>query len=524
MAADTSVALLSLPSGVLDRVSQPAVRDTIQYFSPDLVVVPGPRSVQAHAIVRNAVGDIPILHPQLGRSGDRIQQYRYTARSGRCEATETALSLETNPTHETSPPPETIDLIAVQHRDVLDRLATELETGERQTGSGGATFLIVPQLTVDWEPTTLTTTLPSSDELAAISAALPEPVTVLAGGQPAAYAHEWDLPHAGESVSVPIIGLGATGQGSSRFSQHSSRFAQYTCTIHGGVAPEPVDADQFGLSALNGVGSATATRLRNRGCETTGDVRDLAVSELTDLPGIGRQTAQTIHAHAAVIDSGDPLVLTNSRPVKTRDDRPPLCLDIETDGLSPTIIWQFGVYDPAIDRYRSFVEKQQPTNPKPVLEAFMTWFIATHSDRTVVTWNGHRFDYRHITHFLHQYLPEYVDAWDDIWTYDLYKWAVRDGNALLPGRTNKLDHVARALGYDSSETGLSGAQTAAAYQAFKRNPDTEPDWDRHETYCEDDCRALYHVYRSITNAPRRDTTDSGAGGADGTQAGLTDFS
>jgi len=73
---------------------------------------------------------------------------------------------------------------------------------------------------------------------------------------------------------------------------------------------------------------------------------------------------------------------------------------------------------------------------------------------------------------------------------------------------------------------LTGAQTAAAYQEFMREPgdtDREPDWDRHVAYCEDDCRALWDVYTTIVDAPRRDSTDGGSGGADGPQVGLTDF-
>ncbi len=505
--AGAHLELLTLPASTLDRVSQSAVRDAVQYFTPDLVTIPGARNPIAYATARDAVSDHPVLHPQLGHGAEHIHHYRYSPDAGVHEAPDAA------------PPPETIDLIAVQSQDLLTRLQTQLSLGERQTGTEAATFLFVPQLTVEWDTTTLSTTLPNAEELAAISATLPEPVTVLAGGQPAEYYHEWSLPHNHTSVQVPITGLGAS-------EQHGSKFAQHTCTAHGTVAAEAVDADKFGLRALNGVGQSTAQRLRKQGCQTIRDVQNLAVNTLTNLPGIGQTTAEKIHAHVDVIDSGEPLVLTNKTPVKTRDDRPPLCLDIETDGLSPTIIWQFGVYDPATDTYQAFIEKKHPKDPEPVLEAFITWFLANHQDRTVLTWNGHKFDYRYINQFLEHHLPEYVDAWDDIWTYDLYKWAVRDGNALLPGRTNKLDHVARALGYDSAGTGLTGSQTAAAYQEFMRNPDSpaaEPDWERHKAYCEDDCRELWHVYQAITNATRRDMTDSGTGGATGQQAGLTDF-
>jgi uncharacterized protein YprB with RNaseH-like and TPR domain len=505
--ADTPLELLTLPAATLNRVSQPAVRDAVQYFTPGLITIPGARTPAAEATARDAAPDIPVLHPQLGRDEAPVHHYRYSPDTGVHEAPDAA------------PPPETVDILAVQNGDILPRLQTQLAGGERQTGSEAATFLFVPKLTVEWDTTTLSTTLPHADQLAGISAALPEPVTALAGGQPAEYYHEWELPYDHSSVHVPIAGLGAT-------EHNGAMFAQYTCTARGTIGAEAVDVDQFGLRALNGVGKSTAQRLRKQGCATTTDVQNLAVSTLTDFPGIGQTTAEKIHAHADVIHSGEPIVLTNKTPIKTRDNRPPLCLDIETDGLSPTIIWQFGVYDPATDDYQAFIEKEHPKDPKPVLEAFITWFIANHQDRTVLTWNGNKFDYQYIRQFLEQHLPEYVEAWDDVWTYDLYKWAVRDGNALLPGRTNKLDHVARALDFDSAGTGLTGAQTAAAYQEFMRNPASpaaELDWDRHKAYCEDDCRALWHVYQAITNATRRDMTDSGTGGATGEQTGLTDF-
>ncbi|MCU4752066.1 ribonuclease H-like domain-containing protein [Halobacteria archaeon AArc-curdl1] len=506
MAVADSLALLTLPSTTLEELPQPAVRDALQYFERDLITIPGPRNPVAYAAVRDGAPNRPIVHPQLGHGGDPINHYRYSD-GGVREAGDQDL------------PPKTIDVIAVQRADVLARLETQLSTGERRTGSEGATFLIVPQLTVEWDTTALSSTLPNADELAAISSVLPEPMTVLAGGQPATYAHEWGLSHDGSTVRVPVAGLGATDR-------DESKIAQCTCTQHGNVGAEAVDADQFGLRALHGVGRSTADQLRKHGCQTTRDVRDLSVSELTERPGIGRTTAEKIHAHAAVIDSSEPLVLTNKTPVKTCDGRPPLCLDIETDGLTPTIIWQIGVYDPATDSHQAFIEKTNPTDPAPVLEAFITWLLANHRDRTLLTWNGHRFDYRYIRQFLDRYHPEYVEAWDGLWTYDLYRWAVRDGNALLPGRTNKLDHVARATGYESGDTALTGAQTAAAYQRFMRNPKdpaSEPDWERHRAYCEDDCRALWYVYRTVMEAPRRDMTDSGAGGADGQQAGLTDF-
>ncbi len=506
MAVTESLGVLTLPSRALRQASRPAVEDALGYFDPDTVVVPGSRDPRAHARVREASESVPVLHPQLGR-GEPVSQYRFRPDTGVMAVTGTEGSgAETG----------TFDILAVQGIDSLSRLQQQLETGERRTASGAATFLLLPELSVEWDTTALSTELPGRAELAGIAGALPEPVTVLAGGQPTEYSHEWSLADGGEPVSLRMAGLGATGRG-------GATFAQLTCTARGTVAAEAVGADRFGLTSLTGVGSATADRLREHGYRTVDELRDAAVSDLAALPGLGRSTAETIHAHAEVIQSGEPLVLTNRAPVKTRDGQPPLCLDIETDGLTPTIIWQFGVYDPVTDRYRAFLEQTDPTDPEPVLESFVTWFLAEHADRAVLTWNGEQFDYPCIERFLRQHLPGYLDAWNEVWTYDLYAWAVREGNALLPGRTNKLDHVARALDYDGADTGLTGAQTAAAYQEFVRNPDAEPDWERHRAYCEDDCRALWHVYESIAGARRRDVTDSGSGGARGTQTGLTDF-
>jgi len=496
---DDTVEVLALPSAVLDRVTQAAVRDAVGYFEPALVVIPGPRNPQGEAVVRDAVPDLPVVHPQLARRDDGIGQYRYTADRG---------------VHEATDPPESaaVDVIAVQGRDRLPGLRAELAAGERHTGDA-ATFVVVPELAVEWETASLSATLPAADDFAGLATTLPEPVTVLAGGQPADYYHEWDLR---ADLTVPVAGLGAT-------EREDAGFAQCVCTAEGRVAAEAVDPDAFGLQAVTGVGRATATRLHREGCRTIEDLRNLALDDLTDLAGIGRATAERIHDHADVLDSGEPLVVTNKTPVKSRDGRPPLCLDIETDGLSPTIIWQIGVYDPATDTHQAFIETDDPTDPGPIVEAFVTWLLANHGNRTLLTWNGHAFDYRYLGQFIRQYCPEYADAWEQLWTYDLYAWAVRKENALLPGRTNKLSHVAGALGYDGVETGLTGAQTAAAYQQFVRDETNEPDWDRHRAYCEDDCRALWHVYRAVRDAPRRDTTDSGTGGAAGRQAGLTDF-
>jgi hypothetical protein len=200
---DTPLEILTLPASTLDRVSQPAVRDAVQYFTPALITIPGARTPTADAAARDAAPDLPVLHPQLGHGGNHVHHYRYSPDTGVHEAPDTA------------PPPETIDILAVQSGDVLPQLQTQLSSGGRQTGSEAATFIFVPQLSVEWDTTTLSTSLPHAEQLASISATLSEPVTILAGGQPAEYYHEWELPHNHSSVRVPssyptfYISLGA---------------------------------------------------------------------------------------------------------------------------------------------------------------------------------------------------------------------------------------------------------------------------------------------------------------------------
>ncbi|WP_299236135.1 ribonuclease H-like domain-containing protein [Natronomonas sp.] len=504
------VRLLSIPAAAAERLSAYAVDDAVSYFDPDGLLVPGERSPRGHATVRNAASARPAIHPQLGRADDGIEHVRFGPDGRRSEAAG-------------PPSPGAIDLLAVHSGDVLAALGERLASGERSTGADAATYLFVPELSIEADTTALSADLPHAADVAAIADELPEPVVVLAGGQPAGYHHVWRLAgrDAKASVEVAVVGLGGGGPDGGE-----DRLAGVACTARGAAAAETVPPDSFGLRALEGVGPAIADRLGSLGCRTRGDVRNTAVSELAALEGLGREGAERLHAHAEVIASGEPLVLTNETPVRTRSGRPPLCLDVETDGLSPTIIWQFGVYDPAADAYRAFTERSTPTDPAGVLGEFIEWLLGTHADRTLLTWNGSGFDYPQIERFLRRHYPEYVDAWRDLWTYDLYQWAVRDGNALLPGRTNRLDDVARALGYERAASGLSGAQTAAAYRRFMRRPTdpaAEPDWERHEAYCRDDCEALYRVYDAIETADRRDVTDSGAGGAAGRQSGLTEF-
>jgi len=63
-----------------------------------------------------------------------------------------------------------------------------------------------------------------------------------------------------------------------------------------------------------------------------------------------------------------------------------------------------------------------------------------------VAYNGWKFDFPVIAEHVAEHCPEHVETWEDTWKFDLYHWAVKQSNALLPGITNKLDDVAPAVG------------------------------------------------------------------------------
>jgi len=498
MAGDSSLDLLSVPADAGHRLSRTAIEDALAYFDPDAVCLPGEFDPELYGGVRT-VATVPVIAPRAGT--DHVGHHG-RAREG--EVVDTAAVDPTTMTHE---------LVSVRESSILAETDTVLPNGE-DAGEDLPTVLVVPDLAVERDPTTLTARLPHLDALAEIQNALSGPLTVLAGSQPANYHHPWDT---GSGGPVTVHGMGGGADG--------SRLTLLSCTPSGAVAGESVDADSFGLRAIHGVGAKTEASLHRQGITTRSGLAETPVATLADLPGVGRDSAERMHAHAEVIETGDPLRLTNESLPALRNGRPPICLDIETDGLSPTVVWQFGVYDPETDEYTAFIEDETPSDPGRNVRQFCDHLFASHAERTILTWNGDGFDYPVIERFVRQHAPKYVEAWQDLWKHDLYSWGVRDGNALLPGRTNKLDDVSRALGYGGGETGLTGAQTAAAYQRFMRAPDdpaAEPDWTRHERYCEDDCRALWHVWQAIEDAERRDPSDS-ATDSGGQQTGLTDF-
>ena len=494
---DRAVSLLALPPTVALERSIPVLEDAREYFDPDGVVIPGPRR-EPRAVARaRRVFAPPVLHPPLA-DGEPVRRHEV----------------------------RTFLAVTVQRGSVLEDAARALEEALSIVDH---VALVCDDVTTTVRPTALETDLEYAAELAATVPGDGSGVTVLTGGLPADYDETWHLERTGEvigvgrvpedhedAVSVRIHGTGAVeGHGDAR------SLSLLSLSRDGGVDVETLDADAFGLEAVTGVGQKTAEKLEDQGITTRKGLLETDLDTLRSLPGVGRDRAERMLAHAEVLETGEPRRLTDEPLPGENWETPPLCLDIETDGLSPTIIWQIGVYDPLEDSYRAFLEDTDPDDPRPVLQAFLDWLLGVHPDRALLTWNGWRFDYRHLGTFINRYLPGHAEEWERIPKLDPYLWAVLETNALLPGRTNRLEDVAEALGYDGSETGLDGTATAAAYERFMRTGEGL-EWDRHRAYCEDDCRALWHVYDRLRDAPTASAVSSESEKRSG-QTGLGDF-
>ncbi|WP_284011871.1 ribonuclease H-like domain-containing protein [Haloarcula pelagica] len=281
----------------------------------------------------------------------------------------------------------------------------------------------------------------------------------------------------------------------------------------------------FGLRAVTQVGESRADTLHEAGFKSRAELASAPVREVATLPGIGDSLARTIIESAQVLAQRE----IRKAPGANLPDKDPIFIDIETDGLNPTMIWLIGVLNrEPEDRYMPFLE-QDPTKPGQALEAFLSWLAEFGQDRPVVAYNGWKFDFPVIEEHINEYCPDYLDVWDNVWKLDLYYWAVKKKNALFPGLTNKLEDVAPAVGWEPLDTGLTGAEVGRLFQRYAENPcsATELDWERHKTYCEDDVRALAHIYDTIKETTNRMTGGSSNGSSSSTettsQGTLSDF-
>jgi uncharacterized protein YprB with RNaseH-like and TPR domain len=332
------------------------------------------------------------------------------------------------------------------------------------------------------------------------------------------------------SHQATVVGIGASDAELGVGQDDTGTSAAIVELYHNGaISTEPLDPERFGLRSITQVGQQRADALRQAGLNTPDAIADATVSEIADLDAIGGATAATIHTAARATATGN-VVPTGNDSLPYGD---PVFIDIETDGRNPSVAWLIGVLDGDAEtgNYLAFREKQPGEGTH--LDAFMTWLRGSATGRPVIAWHGYNFDFPVIEDQLRQHCPEHVAAWNDTYCFDPLYWArnKNGGNVALPGRTNKLEAVARPLGWEPSTTGIDGGTVAEVYvdwrTRFERAADprtvTEPPWERLERYCEDDVRALATIYDALRDAARRDPDSSTSTGGDSTQGALSDF-
>ncbi len=394
-----------------------------------------------------------------------------------------------------------------------------------------ADYVVCDDIAPTTDAVALEATLAGRDAIARYRARSSREPTFLTGALPASYDHVWSGTVDGESIRLPVRGVAPLERSG------AAELARLTCDRSGSVAVSSVPADRFGLGALSGVGPTTARRLREHGYETRAAIADASESALRAIDGIGPSTAREIVTSARAFADGR-VVRTTAEPLPPTGDATPLCVDIETDGLRPTVIWLIGVYDPARDEYVDFVDTA-PSREEPgrATREFVSWLAAEYDEPALIAWNGHGFDYEHLERFIARYASEYRAYWrDHVSTHDPYDWAVRRENAVLPGRTNRLEDVAAALGCDreGAAAALDGKTLAERIRRLLEGsnggsgsePEPTVDWTAARRYCEADVRELGAVYEAIASAPIEaassgERADEPA--AETTQTGLTDF-
>ncbi|MFQ3476936.1 DNA ecombination protein RadA [Halonotius sp. F2-221B] len=337
--------------------------------------------------------------------------------------------------------------------------------------------------------------------------------------------------HTSDGATTRFVGIGTSeadlGVGTT---PETTPATLIECYSNGAIDVADVDPKSFGLRGVHGIGSNRIKALREAGITSVEDLVEMPLRSLAEVPGFGRSSAATVQT-AAEARATETVVPTGDDSLPNQE---PVFIDIETDGLNPSTAWLIGVLNggPKAGNYMSF--REQAVDDGAHLKAFMAWLTGAAAGRPVVAWNGYHFDFPVITEQLREHHPDLVDKWTDRYHFDAYYWATQQngGNVALPGRTNKLEAVAEALGWEPTTNGIDGSTVAQLYSAYRRHiksdrqtqADIQPDWARLEQYCEDDVRALATIYEQLQTAARAKSATKTPTGENSSQGSLADFS
>ncbi|WP_435362291.1 ribonuclease H-like domain-containing protein [Haloarchaeobius sp. DFWS5] len=524
MVRDTTVRVLSIPPSFAREATEYALRDVFSHFDPDAVFVPSHApDRRAQSALARVADDRPLLVPGDPTRGGGLVSLPPTDSGERHDESDSGSERgpDSDPGSDSGPGPEPepgsepksvsepepksvseprseieLDESAIRPQLFVAPDVETLSTVSDHEREGSLdprteTYVLSNLLDVSLDTTTLSASLEGQPVYEAALADATGHYTHVSGVLPSDYRRDWD------GFVVHGAGGGEGGTGGTAGGD-SYQLTCLTLAADGTVSTETVRTTRLGLRALSGVGARRARALRSAGFRTREAVAKASPADIAAIDGFGESVAQSVSQAATAMAEGR-VVYTGDGALPEAD---PVFIDIETDGLAPSAIWLIGVLDAATGDYTRF-RQRDPDDPGEPVEAFAAWYAANARGRPVVAYNGWGFDFEALHDQIVDHCPSYRDLWTATYRFDPYEWAVKDGNAILPGLTNRLGDVATALGWDGDDTGLDGATVARRYREWVADPvKIDPDWDAYETYCEDDVRSLAYVYDAIDDAGR----------------------
>ena len=501
----TPLTLLSVPGPIVQQYDpETTVRDAVNTVSPDALVAVHPDATFATQRLQHSA-ERPVLAPQRG------MRYRTVASDDR------SVLLVATPTPQALPPSPVELGVSLSDVRVIYVLSSALDLRvdphRRQTAIDGFDDY-VDQLPAAW--LTPPEGRPGIAEIVHASTALR-----------AGFTTEKEISRTGATASIVGVGTSTSRLGAA-VDTTTHDLSAVTLHANGLVTADSLRPGDFGIRAIEQVGPARAESLRSEGIRQVGEAATLSTGELANVLDVGRSTARTISASIAALASGE-VVRTTTESLPDAD---PVFIDIETDGLSGSTAWLVGVLDGDAETGSYYPFRQRsPNEPAAHLEAFAMWLKSVPRDRPIVAWNGYGFDFDILSQQFREHCPAHLDEWESRRTVDPLYWARDRENAVLPGRSNELPHVASALGWEPESSGIDGAVVASVYSRWRDRMQSaadpaavpQPDWDRLETYCEDDVRALAAIYEAIEAAPVEPATSNQAPDQLTQQGSLSDF-
>lgn len=498
-AEDSPATALTIPGNVVSTYDvRDVIADALDAFNPDIVVATPPDPAHVALPPVTNLANAPVIDPS------RSTNYHWCPDAGVVfAAVPSPEVLPSTPTDisYTGEPPQSRD--AIEHYYVItSHLELTIDPHHRETRLEGISDYLTA-LPDAWHDGTNITHL----------------ATTLRA--------DYETVHSTADTVYPIYGAGpptnSIGAGVDETRRPIFELIIYS---NGAVSATDHDPSDFGLQGLEGIGPAKADKLRDHGFDSRDAIASTTPDALTNIRGFAEKTATKVHNSARAIDRGEIIPKEGG----TLPNGDPVFIDIETDGLNGDTAWLVGVLDGdnTDGHYLSF---RQQTHDEVAghLNAFMSWLTGPAEGRPVVAWNGYDFDFPIIRQQLETHLPKWADLWEGRYQFDPLFYATTQGYATLPARSNSLEPVAAALGWEPTTVGIDGAAAAAEYNAWRltaNRPDGyQPDWDRLEAYCEDDVRALATIYEALKDANRH-PPDTGTTNKkrNTSQGSLSDFS